>query len=54
MNEVIDDVVRVLRSLPEDAQRAVARAIMDYSASVRSAVQVMRRASFGAAHRPRS
>lgn len=33
MNDVVKDAVRILRSLPEDAQRAVARAIMEYSAS---------------------
>jgi hypothetical protein len=32
MSDLIDDAVRVLRSLPADAQEAAARAIIDYSA----------------------
>jgi hypothetical protein len=32
MNELIEDAVRVLRSLPADAQEAAARAIIDYNA----------------------
>ena len=33
MNELVEEAVRVLRSLPPDAQEAAARAIIDYSAS---------------------
>ncbi len=32
MDDLIDDAVRVLRELPEDMQRAVARAIIEYGA----------------------
>jgi len=32
MNELVEDAVRILRSLPADAQEAAARAIIDYSA----------------------
>ena len=32
MSDLIEDAVRILRSLPEDVQTAAARAIIDYSA----------------------
>lgn len=32
MSELIEDAVRILRSLPEDVQASAARAIIEYSA----------------------
>ena len=32
MSKLIDDAVRVLRSLPDDVQEAAARTIIDYGA----------------------
>jgi len=32
MSDLIEDAVRILRSLPDDVQAATARAIIDYSA----------------------
>jgi hypothetical protein len=32
MSDLIEDAVRILRSLPDDVQAAAARAILDYSA----------------------
>ena len=37
MNNLIEDAVKVLRELPEDTQRAVARAILDYTAGAQEA-----------------
>jgi len=33
MSELVDDAVRILRSLPDDVQEAVARSIIDYNAA---------------------
>lgn len=37
MTKLVEEAVKVLRELPEDAQRAVARAILDYTAGAQEA-----------------
>jgi hypothetical protein len=40
MSKLIDEAVRVLHELPEEAQEAAARAILDYQASYDDDVQL--------------